>query len=84
MTYCPLKPFTVTECKVPQYWGINYQDPNESNAAPPFIGADMQIVVDGGGFCEKMLTAIGAVASEFFLMFAVDFNQAMLMLILTL
>ncbi|KAL4732971.1 hypothetical protein BDV11DRAFT_214583 [Aspergillus similis] len=63
MTYCPSKPFTVTECKVPQYWGINYQDPDESNAAPPFIGADMQIVVDGGGFCQKMLTAMGAVAS---------------------
>ncbi|KAF2466174.1 uncharacterized protein BDR25DRAFT_306336 [Lindgomyces ingoldianus] len=60
--YCPSKPFTVTECVVPQYWGINYQAPDATNAAPPFIGADMHITLDEGGFCTTLLTSLGAVA----------------------
>jgi hypothetical protein len=60
--YCPAEPFTVTECTVPQYWGINYQAPDSSNAAPPFIGSDLTMEIDGGGFCSTLLTSLSAVA----------------------
>lgn len=60
--YCPAKPFTVTECTVPQYWGINYQDKNAANSAPPFIGSDLTMKIDNGGFCTKLLSSMGAVA----------------------
>jgi hypothetical protein len=61
-TYCPAEPYTVNECTVPQYWGINYQDKNAANAAPPFIGSDLQVEIDEGGFCTTLLTSLGAVA----------------------
>ncbi|KAK7182254.1 hypothetical protein DPSP01_006972 [Paraphaeosphaeria sporulosa] len=60
--YCPAEPITVNECTVPQYWGINYQDKDAANAAPPFIGSDLTIEVDNGGFCGKLLTSMSAVA----------------------
>lgn len=56
------QPFTVNECVVPQYWGINYQPPDLGSAAPPFIGADLSIQLDAGGFCSTFLTSVGAVA----------------------
>ena len=62
MAYCPENKITINECTVPQYWGINYQSPDASQAAPPFIGADMQVEVDNGGFCTTLLTSMGAVA----------------------
>ena len=49
---------------VPQYWGINYQPPDKHDAAPPFIGADMSIQLDEGGFCGDLTTAMGAVAGK--------------------
>jgi hypothetical protein len=58
-------PITVNECVVPQYWGINYQDPKAATSAPPFIGADLTIVLDEGGFCSTLTTVLGAVAGKF-------------------
>ncbi|KAF2733262.1 hypothetical protein EJ04DRAFT_605937 [Polyplosphaeria fusca] len=60
--YCPAEPYTVTQCVVPAYWGINYQAPDSANAAPPFIGADVAVEIDEGGFCGTLTTALGAVA----------------------
>ena len=64
LTLYVAKPYTVNECSVPQYWGINFQPPDLGNSAPPFIGANMNIRVDGGGFCETLLTSMGAVAGK--------------------
>lgn len=54
----------MNECTVPQYWGINFQPPGSGNSAPPFIGADMTIVVDTGGFCSTFTTIAGAIAGK--------------------
>lgn len=56
---------TVNECTVPQYWGINYQTANSSNAAPPSIGADMSIKLDSDDFCSTLTTIGTAVAGKF-------------------
>ena len=61
----PANKITVNECTVPQYWGINYQAADSSNAAPPSIEADMSIVVDKGGFCDTFTTVGNAVAGKF-------------------
>ncbi|MCJ1347368.1 hypothetical protein MMC31_005592 [Peltigera leucophlebia] len=62
MAYCPSQEITLSQCTVPQYWGINFQPPDLGNAAPPFIGADMAIKVDDDGFCGTFTTSLGAVA----------------------
>ena len=56
---------TKVECTVPQYWGINYQPPDLGNAAPPFIGADMDIAFDDNGACELFTTVGSAIAGRF-------------------
>ena len=55
----------MNECTVPQYWGINYQAADASDAAPPYIGADMSIEVDKGGFCSTFTDIGSAVAGKF-------------------
>lgn len=55
---------TLNKCTVPQYWGINFQPPDSGNAAPPFIGADMAIKVDGDGFCKTFATILSAVVGK--------------------
>ncbi|PGH16235.1 hypothetical protein AJ80_05258 [Polytolypa hystricis UAMH7299] len=60
--YCPHKPFTTNQCKVPKFWGINFQHPKEKDAAPPAITADMDVKVDHGGFCTELFTSLSAVA----------------------
>lgn len=61
----PAEPFTVKQCTVPQYWGINFQPPDLGDAAPQFIGADMEIVLDSDGFCETFTTIGSAIAGRF-------------------
>lgn len=61
---CTLEPYTIEQCLVPQYWGVSFQDPDESNAAPPFIGADMSVETGDDGFCGDLTSAAGAVAGE--------------------
>lgn len=62
--FTPAEPFTVNECTVPQYWGVNYQPPDLGNSAPPFIGADLEIVLDKDGFCETFTTIAAAIAGK--------------------
>ncbi|KAI0531554.1 hypothetical protein GGR58DRAFT_524417 [Xylaria digitata] len=62
MLYCPPQVITANQCVVPRYWGINYQTPDASNAAPPNIGADLEVVNDSDGFCDSFTTIGGAVA----------------------
>jgi len=59
--YRKADPFKANQCKIPQYWGINYQ-PSDLNGAPPFVGADMNVTPDDGGFCETLLNSMAAVA----------------------
>lgn len=58
--FCPAEPFTVNECTVPKYWGVNYQA--DADAAPPFIGADLDMKINDSGFCETFTTIGSAVA----------------------
>lgn len=55
---------TINECVVPRYWGINYQSPDSSSAAPPNIQADMTVEKDSDGFCDTFTTVGGAVAGK--------------------
>jgi len=62
-SYCPAQPFTVNECTVPQFWGVNYQDPNAGTSAPPFMQLTLDVAVDtGSGYCATFATVGGAVA----------------------
>ncbi|RDL36423.1 Uncharacterized protein BP5553_05775 [Venustampulla echinocandica] len=60
--YCPGKKTKVTECKVPKYWGVNYQPHDLGNSAPPFMGADMEMKIEDHGFCSTFTTVGAAVA----------------------
>ncbi|ORY15232.1 hypothetical protein BCR34DRAFT_585137 [Clohesyomyces aquaticus] len=60
--YCPAKPFTVNQCVIPRYIGINYQAPDCGNCAPPNIGARLEMKLDEGGFCKTLLESAGTVA----------------------
>ncbi|KAF2711938.1 hypothetical protein K504DRAFT_428853 [Pleomassaria siparia CBS 279.74] len=62
MVYCPQHKITVTQCKVPKYWGVNYQDPNEATSAPPAIGTNLEVELVDDGICEAAMTSLGAVA----------------------
>lgn len=53
---------TAYQCEVPAFWGINFQDPKEANAAPPSIGVDVAMEVVDSGVCEAIYTSLGAVA----------------------
>jgi hypothetical protein len=53
---------TAWQCEVPQFWGINFQDPKEANAAPPAIGADIKMELVESEVCAQMMTGLGAVA----------------------
>jgi hypothetical protein len=59
---CQLTKTTAWQCEVPAYWGINYQDPNEANAAPPAIGADIKMDPVENDICGQLMTGLGAVA----------------------
>jgi hypothetical protein len=56
------EPETVTQCEVPKFWGINYQDPDEANAAPPNIATDLEVELTDSPICEDTLTSLGAIA----------------------
>lgn len=61
MSYCPAEPFTVNECTVPRFWGINYQaDPD---SAPPFINTNVDMKVNDDGFCSTFTTIGGGIAA---------------------
>ncbi|RAR03920.1 hypothetical protein DDE82_004798 [Stemphylium lycopersici] len=63
MAYCPQRKTQYTNCEVPRFWGINYQDPGSANSAPPNVGVDIAMEKLGdGGICESVLTSLGAVA----------------------
>ena len=62
MAYCPRKKTQFTNCEVPKFWGINFQDPSVGNAAPPSMSLDVEMEVLDGDLCEKALTGLGAVA----------------------
>ncbi|KAF1943690.1 hypothetical protein EJ02DRAFT_421116 [Clathrospora elynae] len=62
MAYCPDTEVPYTNCKVPKYWGINYQSADSVNAAPPNLGMDIESKEGGDGLCQGMLTGLGAVA----------------------
>lgn len=53
---------TAYQCEVPRYWGINFQDPSASNAAPPNIGVDVKMDLVDSGACADMMTGLSAVA----------------------
>lgn len=53
---------SLNQCEVPQYWGINFQAPDASDSAPPFIGMDISQEKTESTACEDALSAIGAVA----------------------
>ena len=56
---------------VPDYWGINYQEEGgDDDAAPPFIGVDLKLEVEGKGFCETFTTVGSAVAGKLLFFFA--------------
>ncbi|PGH17147.1 hypothetical protein AJ79_01285 [Helicocarpus griseus UAMH5409] len=63
--YCPERKFTTKQCEVPKYWGVNYQHPDEKNAAPPHISVDFDVEVDHGGFCEDLMDSAAAVAGKY-------------------
>lgn len=66
MAYCPRKQTKFTNCEVPKYWGINYQDPKEANAAPPNLGFNIEVEEDSlSDLCTGILTGLGAVAGTF-------------------
>ncbi|KAF2117238.1 hypothetical protein BDV96DRAFT_571744 [Lophiotrema nucula] len=51
------------QCEVPAFWGIDYQDPNAADAAPPSIAINVnQALDDGDSVCSDMLSGIGAIA----------------------
>ncbi|KAF2847365.1 hypothetical protein T440DRAFT_471078 [Plenodomus tracheiphilus IPT5] len=63
MAWCPRKETQFTNCEVPKFWGINFQDPKEANAAPPALAMDVAVEKKGdGGVCEDTMTGLGAVA----------------------
>ncbi|KAF9731758.1 hypothetical protein PMIN01_10775 [Paraphaeosphaeria minitans] len=62
MVFCPAKDKTVTQCKVPKYWGVNYQDPKEKKAAPPNIGTSLEVKVVGDKVCQDTMGALSGVA----------------------
>ncbi|KAF1934940.1 hypothetical protein EJ02DRAFT_362609 [Clathrospora elynae] len=62
MAYCPGRQTPFTNCKVPKYWGINYQSADSANAAPPNLGMNIESKEGGDGICQGMLTGLGAVA----------------------
>lgn len=59
---CLAKDKKVTQCKVPKYWGVNYQDPKEKKAAPPSIGTSLEVKAVDDKVCEDAMGALGAVA----------------------
>ena len=59
-SYCPEKPFTVNECTVPRFWGINYQ--SDADAAPPFISSSVDMEVVKEDYCDTFTTIGEAVA----------------------
>lgn len=52
------------QCEVPKFWGINYQDPEAANAAPPNMAVDVTMEPTESEACANMLPAIGAVAGK--------------------
>ncbi|KAI8931333.1 hypothetical protein NX059_011674 [Plenodomus lindquistii] len=63
MAYCQQRKTQYTNCEVPKYWGVNYQDPNEANAAPPAIGLDIAAEKDSdSAVCEDVMDGLGGVA----------------------
>lgn len=62
MVFCPNEPEKVTQCEVPKYWGINWQDPEASNAAPPHMEADLEVQVTDSTICADTLESLGAIA----------------------
>ncbi|CBX95969.1 hypothetical protein IAQ61_004795 [Plenodomus lingam] len=63
MAYCPRRKTKYTNCEVPKYWGVNFQDPKEANAAPPSMGLDVAVEEAGdAAACEDAMAGLGAVA----------------------
>ncbi|EOA83352.1 uncharacterized protein SETTUDRAFT_94495 [Exserohilum turcica Et28A] len=63
MAYCPQKKSKYTNCKVPKFWGINYQSPKNPDGAPPNVGVDIRMeVVDDSDLCQEVMDGIGTVA----------------------
>lgn len=47
---------------MPKFWGVNFQAPEVSDAAPPFIGLDVTMTEVDNPICENTMNALGAVA----------------------
>lgn len=63
---CSAQPFTVNECTVPQFWGVNYQDPTATTDAPSYMELTLDVAVDtGSGFCSTFATVGSAVAGKY-------------------
>lgn len=64
MAYCPRRKIEFVNCEIPKFWGINYQDKDSANAAPPSITLDTDVEVVDADLCTPILTALGALAGE--------------------
>lgn len=67
MAYCPQNKSKHTVCEVPKFWGINFQSPDVSNAAPPALALDLASETTDGEVCKTALETTGTVAGKYFL-----------------
>lgn len=62
-------PQQVTNCEVPAFWGVKYETKGEKKRAEgDNITTDLTIKETDGAVCEKVMTALGAVAGMFALL----------------